>query len=1838
MESSNTINFHNLNNDTPKEQQYGIIYDLVSEGEIEGLVKGHASVYLNDTPLANSSTLATTGARQGKVSKGPPNDTTLFDANGLFEGIDLSDGDRYVQIRNADFRVLLNGALSPGDTQVTVNSPTFNAAQTMPAISGVFGNGTVIRNVRIPGAGPDGTEYSGSIVQINSTTQAELVPAISTAVPTATPFFIDYIGKITSITDDDTAVVQNAPGRDFTNAVIQVFPALTTTSQYNFSNSQAVFRVGSLSQPTIGQFSQAPTASFIAELNRDLLWSNDSFSGTNPGGTTGPVVIQPTADLGLTAAQKGEIDNVRLTIEFPTGLIYAQKDGDLKQGFVEFQIAVEYSRDGTNYEEELVVGRANPPSAWTARRGGAPSAYPPGIPGIVYGRTRGTFYVEYNIPIERFQPLTDWRIRVYRITPEDSDDFNGNFNTETFSGLAKLRSVEAQVLDRFTYPNSAYSAVTFNAKDFSTPPARGYHIRGKKVKVPSNYITREELDPANPNSQAAKYTRNITTGVDEGTYQSWDGSFRGDQTLSVSHPNFRKVYTNNPAWVFYDILTNRDYGLGDFLSEDDIDIYSLYQVARYCDELVSDGKGGLEPRFACNVYISSAQEAYKVLKDLASSFRGMMYWIDGQITAVQDRPKEPVYTFTQGNVIDGLFSYEYTGQRSRINQVNVTWNDPEQLYRQTVVTVDDIDNIVEQNRIISKDVVAFGCTSEGQATRVGRWHLLTDTQETEIVKFQTSINAGFLRPGDWIKIQDAKADNIEFSGRVSTGSTATSIELDREVTLQSGQSYVLYLIYPKPGCYLQQASATIDGVSYVRGDLILADHNGNSIETSEDAANIEDDSGNSVFTSFSKNSRLEKKSVSSSAGDTSTLTVSSGFSSAPAQDTIWAVSNINEQRLDAPVTYRILGISEDALNLYSIVGAKVVTEKFDELEKKWAVYVDPYKPTPSKDAEVPAPTSVKFDIVPAPGVDADTEGAGLQAVVSWNEPLETIVDSNGNSRQVKYRFLDSYELQHNFKNPSSDNSFTTIPLSAASNSFVFENIGGGEITVRIRARNSSGQRSRWVTLTRTAAPTQIPAPTFDRLSKIVLGGQINSPIAFNTSTGLIEISNSNYLFVSSIGKRYDVVEATTAQSDIDFSSLSSGDTGYWYFDFSDTSDPWKTMIEHTDTTVENTSGTTTNFSYWKELGASNNGLTLATGTVSLAAGSDEITGASTSFTTDFAVGDLIKLSTNNTYTEEADAEYFEVAFVESDTKLFVRRNATKTFSGDYAYKQSFKPDFINDNILASVTNTAGTFSISYFVLKSGEAGADGAQGVDGLTIVPTNATHAFLQALDGTIDYTSYSCEFDVAQGDTAFTYDGSGTPAADTFSLAIDQQTNITASIDGSGVVTVSNMTDTTAEVAIEVTINDTSAVFREILTFVLVEQAVRGSGTFTFEESTTSDIAATDVQGWVEDIAFTNTHAQNVADAVIAASSDGFIRPNDKITVTDNSADLAGTRVYTGSAQASSGSIQTSNFSSLIVETFDGSVIVDGTLSAEKLLADSTFTQNLVVGASFEINSSGKIYSTGKNTFADTDAGFFLGYDGGDYKFNIGNSSNFLKWDGTELSIQGTLRAQDIVGNVSESFLFWTADELEETSASVILIESTIPAPNGGISKTPVFNFSTTVESRSVNDDTVLSVQLFVKSESATGPLLGNIAVVENGYGEADGSIVFKWYGISGNHLDILGVGGEIGTSSVGANASEIQGVKYDGTYTYVLVDTDADQAYSIGNTLYYSWSGFSSVGTLFRVAEVNEYLPADQSLPDANMTLFAFGPKTTTGKEFRITLADVNAGNYRHKLTTGSGGYIA
>ena len=182
-------------------------------------------------------------------------------------------------------------------------------------------------------------------------------------------------------------------------------------------------------------------------------------------------------------------------------------------------------------------------------------------------------------------------------------------------------------------------------------------------------------------------------------------------------------------------------------------------LSNHKDFVLSSLKEGAEKAtIVANLYLDKTAEATKVLRDIASVFRGMVLWNEGEIVAIADRPKEIVYTFTKGNVENGLFTYEGTGDRVRTNQVKVTWNDPADNFRQAIEYVEDHQNIIETNRLVREASIAFGCTSRAQAHRYGKWKLLSAQLEKETVTFTTGLNAIGLKPGDIIGVQDADKD------------------------------------------------------------------------------------------------------------------------------------------------------------------------------------------------------------------------------------------------------------------------------------------------------------------------------------------------------------------------------------------------------------------------------------------------------------------------------------------------------------------------------------------------------------------------------------------------------------------------------------------------------------------------------------------------------------------------------------------------------------------------------------------------------------------------------------------------------------------------------------------------------------------------------------------------------------------------------------------------------------------------------------------------------------------------------------------------------------------------
>ncbi|MGV2866459.1 host specificity protein J [Achromobacter sp. AGC39] len=336
------------------------------------------------------------------------------------------------------------------------------------------------------------------------------------------------------------------------------------------------------------------------------------------------------------------------------------------------------------------------------------------------------------------QAASYWTIRTVRETPDSTETATQN---ETW-----LDAFVEIVESRMCYPGSAYFALRLASKYFSSIPTRSYLVRGQYIRVPSNY------DPV-----SRTYVGN------------WNGTFK----MAIS---------GCPAWVLFDVLTDKRYGIGNYIDEDQVDIAELYTIGRYCDELVSDGFGGTEPRFSINTMIQTQAQAFQVIKDICSVFRGNPFWNGSEIGFMQDRPGSPVMVFSQANIVEGSLSRSGTERDDRHSAVRVKYNDRTQRFKQNTEIIEDQELIEKLNGYRVLDLTAFGCASRGQAARMGRWALYTEHYENQIWQFDTGMEAATLLPGDIIKLHDTTIAGSRMSGRVRSF-TATSVELDAPVTL-----------------------------------------------------------------------------------------------------------------------------------------------------------------------------------------------------------------------------------------------------------------------------------------------------------------------------------------------------------------------------------------------------------------------------------------------------------------------------------------------------------------------------------------------------------------------------------------------------------------------------------------------------------------------------------------------------------------------------------------------------------------------------------------------------------------------------------------------------------------------------------------------------------------------------------------------------------------------------------------------------------------------------------------------------------------------------------------------
>ncbi|MGI4644880.1 phage tail tip fiber protein [Klebsiella pneumoniae] len=420
-------------------------------------------------------------------------------------------------------------------------------------------------------------------------------------------------------------------------------------------------------------------------------------------------------------------DRVRVVMKFPSLRSIDKKSGDTNGTTVQFKFQID-AGNGGGFVDVVAEGESNATISLTAKK-------------------TGVYYRSYVLDLPK--PAKAYTLRAIRLTEDHTD--NSYLYDDTY-----IDSIGEIVNTSLNYPNSALVGLKINSEQFgSSMPTRSYLIKGLKIRIPSNY-----------NADTNSYDGN------------WDGTFK----LASS---------SNPAWILFDLLTNTRYGLGQFVQESMINIGELYQIGRYCDAYVDDGFGGKEKRFSINTQITSRQDAYRVVQDIAGAFRGMVYWAGGMVHITQDSPADPVMLFSNSNVVNGSFAYKGSARKDRYSVALITYNNKEDGYKQSVEYVED-QEAIKRYGIRKTESVAFGCTSRGQAHRVGLWTLYTSRMESDVITFAVGMDSVFLMPGDIVLIADKFRAGRRNSGRI-TGYTSNSIKLDAPVDLTSVGNHITFL-------------------------------------------------------------------------------------------------------------------------------------------------------------------------------------------------------------------------------------------------------------------------------------------------------------------------------------------------------------------------------------------------------------------------------------------------------------------------------------------------------------------------------------------------------------------------------------------------------------------------------------------------------------------------------------------------------------------------------------------------------------------------------------------------------------------------------------------------------------------------------------------------------------------------------------------------------------------------------------------------------------------------------------------------------------------------------------
>lgn len=521
-----------------------------------------------------------------------------------------------------------------------------------------------------------------------------------------------------------------------------------------------------------------------------------------------------------------------------------------------------------------------------------------------------------------------WSIRIIRTTPEPTGLEEANATSVDY--------ITVYTKNRFRYPYTALIAAEVAARGFSGIPARAYRIKGIRVRVPNNYFP-----------ETREYNRDYLTGDpvtgedDEPVEQIWNGGFY-------------VAWTNNPAWIFFDLLTNTRYGCGQEMGvtpdrpDGRVDKWQLYPISKYCDEMIDDGFGGIEPRFACSVYLQAREEAFKVIQDFATVFRGTVFWQGGAIAAVQDRPETPFIDFTNANVIDGVFTYSGTGRKARHTTVAVRYSDETNMFKPAFEYVSDPVGIAKYG-IRETTIAAFACCSRGQAHRLGRWVLTTELYQTEMETHRAGMIAAVLRPGHVYRVLNNNRAGVVQGGRLqAVAGDMLSVTLDRDVTIPAG---AVTVSMGRPAAFIPPGA----------------------VEDSGDIAAM-------------RTPQVVELTVTNGAtATTRTLTFAEAIPEEIAPGAIWVMKTPSVE----PELFRLVNIEERGPADYEITGLKYLPSKYASIEQGIELELPDVSDLPENPGDVMPPINVTLER----NAVVTAEGVTLKIIVSWEAPPSAMVEA-----------------------------------------------------------------------------------------------------------------------------------------------------------------------------------------------------------------------------------------------------------------------------------------------------------------------------------------------------------------------------------------------------------------------------------------------------------------------------------------------------------------------------------------------------------------------------------------------------------------------------------------------------------------------------------------------------------------------------------------------------------------------------------------------------------------------------------------------------------------------------